>query len=160
MSTKEWGNITWKFFHTLAEQINESKFPEVRDELISIITGICQHLPCPDCTEHATNILKKAYTKNIRTKKHFVEFLRQLHNIVNIKLHKKTYTNEEIKIMYKQNNLGQIINQLINIYSRPNHSPRMMTHNLHKNLFLITLVVNLNSIKYAVGETPTPPTSA
>ena len=126
MSTKEWGNITWKFFHTLAEQINESKFPEVRDKLVNIVTTTCEHLPCPDCSEHATRILKKAYIKNIRTKKHFIEFLRQFHNIVNIKLSKKTYNNEEIKDMYNKNNLTQIIYQLISIYSKPTNNSKMM----------------------------------
>ena len=34
----------------------------------------------------------KAYLEKIQTKAHFVEFFRQLHNIVNIKLNKKTMT--------------------------------------------------------------------
>ena len=157
MSTQEWGNITWKLFHTLAEQVNESKFPEIKDKFINIIIDTCHHLPCPDCTEHATTIIKKAYIKNIKTKKHIIEFLRQLHNIVNIKLHKKTYTSEEIQNIYKQNDLGIIINQFINIYSRQNSSQRMITYNLHKKLFIKNLLQNLNDIKYAVGGDPHTP---
>jgi hypothetical protein len=157
MSTKSWGNITWKLFHTLAEQVHESKFPEVRDKLINIIISTCKNLPCPDCAEHATNTLKKSYPRNIKTKKHFIEFLRQLHNIVNIRLHKKTYTNEEIKNMYTNVNINQTINEFIKIYSKNNYSEKMLIHNFHKNMFLKEFTNKIISIRYAVGETPTPP---
>lgn len=151
MSNKEWGNITWKLFHSLATQINEEKFPEVSDKLINIIIKTCSNLPCPFCSDHASNhVLKKANIKNIKTKIHFIEFLRQLHNIVNIKLQKKTYTMEEIKNMYSNENLGQIINEFIRIYSIQYHNMRLMTNAMHRKLFLKDLIKDLNDIKYAI----------
>ena len=44
MSSKEWGNITWKLFHTLAEQINESKFQEVRKDTTEAALRIQQRI--------------------------------------------------------------------------------------------------------------------
>ena len=97
MPTDKWGNATWLLFHTLAAQIDESKFEKNKNLLIEIITTTCAHLPCPTCTKDASNIIKRGNLHNIKTKSDFVEFLRQFHNIVNIKLHKKSYSAEEIK---------------------------------------------------------------
>ena len=67
MSNKEWGTITWIFFHTLAEQINENKFDKVKPLMIKIVTDTCHHLPCPFCRKDATNIIKQAYINRIQT---------------------------------------------------------------------------------------------
>tara|TARA_B100001093_G_C26770247_1_gene989799 strand:+ start:547 stop:1002 length:456 start_codon:yes stop_codon:yes gene_type:complete len=149
MSSKEWGNITWKFFHTIAERVNESKFPEIKHIMIKIIVNTCNNLPCPECKEHASNIIKQSYTNNIKTKKHYIEFLRQLHNIVNIKLNKKIYSDEEIKNMYINENLSEILFKFKSIYSKNQIAERMITHNLRKKQFLISLLNDLNTIKYA-----------
>lgn len=150
MSSQEWGNITWKFFHTLADKIDESQFYIVKDRVIDIIVSTCGNLPCPDCSEHATKILKKSYIRNIRTKEHLIEFIRQLHNIINIKLSKKTYSSEEIKDMYINVNIYATVKELIHIYSKKTSAPKMMSHNLHKNIFMRTLTSKLNNIKHAI----------
>ena len=104
MSSKIWGTYTWIFFHTLAEKIKEEHFESNRKDFINIIIKTCNHLPCPDCSEHATSTLKKANLENIKTKKHFIEFLRQFHNIVNIKINKKEMSEESIINLYMDNN--------------------------------------------------------
>ena len=38
----KWGQPTWFFLHTLAEKVNENKFPEIRKELLEIIYNICE----------------------------------------------------------------------------------------------------------------------
>jgi len=158
MSNKEWGNITWKLFHTLAAQINEEKFPEVRAKLINIVIRTCKNLPCPFCADHASNhVLKRCYINNIKTKAHFIEFLRQLHNIVNIKLQKKTFTMNEINDMYTSVNLRSTIHEFIRLYSVQYHNMRLMVNNMHRRQFLKDLIQELNIIKYAVVETPSTP---
>ena len=149
MSSKQWGNITWKFFHTLAEKVNETIFPEVREIMIKIIVNTCSNLPCPQCKEHATNVIKQSYINNIKTKKHYIEFLRQFHNIVNIKLNKKTYSIEEIKDMYINENMYNILLEFKFFYSKTNMAERMIADNFNKKLFLVTLYNDLNTIKYA-----------
>ena len=41
MSKSEWGNITWKFFHTFAECIEDDIFPKIKNTAIDIIISIC-----------------------------------------------------------------------------------------------------------------------
>ena len=92
MSKKEWGNITWILFHSIAECIQEDNFQLVKQPIIELITIICSNLPCPDCSQHATSLLKQSLIQNISCKLHLKEFLRQFHNKVNIRLNKPIFT--------------------------------------------------------------------
>ena len=86
MSVTNWGNITWTLFHTLAEKIREKDFPIVKDLFIQFIKDTCKNLPCPICANHASETLKQARFNLIVTKADMIEFLRQFHNIVNIRV--------------------------------------------------------------------------
>ena len=150
MATREqWGNITWALFHILAEKINENKFFEVKNKLVKIIIGICGNLPCPDCSDDAVRILKQAYVRNIKTKNHFIEFMRQFHNIVNIKLHKRQVSILELQNLYKNSNINSIIQQFFTIYRIKSYNPKMIPHSLQSIRYLSQLNNELNEIKYA-----------
>ena len=53
-----WGPPIWTLFHTLAAKIHEDKFNEIGGQLIMFIRKISRYLPCPDCSQHATNFLQ------------------------------------------------------------------------------------------------------
>ena len=152
VAPNEWGNITWIFFHTLAEKVSNDKFLEVRDTLIEIIRGICSHLPCPDCSNHASLILRQAYIKNIQTKEHFIEFLRQFHNIVNIKLKKQQMNLDEVSLIYKQKNMTIVIQQFFSIYRKQSYNPKLLTNSFHLSQYLKILNSKLVSIKHAYNN--------
>lgn len=152
MSSKEWGNITWMFFHTLAHQIKENKFFEIKNKVINIIFNTCNHLPCPICSEDSKNILKKSFRNNIKTKQHFIEFLRQFHNIVNIKLEKKTFSQDEIKDIYNNKNIIKILDRLVYLYKKPIANNRMMGHSFQKQFYITGLLKDVNSILYALEK--------
>lgn len=124
MSQKEWGNITWFLFHSLAERIREEYFPVFKQRLLIFISTTCDHLPCPICAGHATETLRKANLGLIQTKGDFIEFLRQFHNIVNIRLKKRIFNKEEVLIKYKTGYLPLIIQQFFKIY---NHNYKNMS---------------------------------
>tara|TARA_Y100001980_G_C14513990_1_gene289359 strand:+ start:385 stop:840 length:456 start_codon:yes stop_codon:yes gene_type:complete len=147
MKLNEWGSITWIFLHTLAEKIKENEFEKIRIDVINIIILICNNLPCPDCAKHASEVLKVAYLSNIKSKKHLIEFLRQFHNIVNIKLKKNEFTREDIKDKYKNNNLLLLFNNMINVYKSIKTSERLMTYNMQRNKNLNKVISNINNIK-------------
>jgi hypothetical protein len=140
MTTKEWGNLTWKLFHTLAAQIQEQDFFRVKDQLIDVVITTCHHLPCPTCTKDAMSITKQAKIQDIQTKEDFIEFVRQLHNVVNIKLNKKIYSQDEIKNMYNTIHLDKLMTSFIIVYNKTYGNMKMMTHNYHKQQFITLLV--------------------
>ena len=142
-----WGNYTWKFFHTLAEKVDSEKFLNIKDDLINIVLETCNYLPCPDCSEHAVRVLKQAYLQKIESKDDFKQFLRQFHNIVNIKLEKECVSKEKLDNMYKDENLNLLLNKLVNSYLIIRTSDRMMSYNFQKKIYLRKLVNNLNRLK-------------
>ena len=136
MSTKTWGNITWLLWHTLAAQINETEFINNKNILIKLVIDTCHNLPCPTCTNDAKNIINKAYINRIQTKNDFIEFLRQLHNIVNIKLNKPTLSKELLNTKYHNVNLVLVIKSFIYIYRTQYGNIKMMIHNYRKEQFI------------------------
>jgi hypothetical protein len=100
--TKRWGTPTWYFFHSLAEHIDETFYFNNSQMIFNIIKSICSCLPCPDCTQHATQHLKTISINNIRTKAQFKQMLFDFHNKVNIRTGKPIFTDYD---MYKSSRL-------------------------------------------------------
>ena len=146
MPTNQWGNATWLLFHTLAAQIDEDKFNNNKIILIDIVVSTCSHLPCPICMNDAKNIINKANINNIQNKADFIEFLRQFHNIVNIKLGNKTYSEEEIVNMYDKKNLVNVINHFIQIYSRSSGNMKMIAQSFQRKNFIKSITPKLNKL--------------
>lgn len=117
MSQKDWGNITWYLFHTLAEKVNPERFSEIKPTILLFIKTTCQNLPCPICAAHAQKNLRDANMNLINTKADLIEFLRQFHNVVNIHTGKETVSKEFVISKYKKANLLPIINRFIQVYS-------------------------------------------
>ena len=137
-SREEWGNITWYLFHGLAEKIKEDKFMENKNLLIKILKSVCQNLPCPDCSEHATKMLNNLNYEGIKNKEDFKKFIFKFHNIINTKLNKKLFTEEEL-VKYKTINMSIIFNYFFKIYSIGNRSEKMMMFTAFKNVFISNL---------------------
>lgn len=146
MPTDTWGNATWLLFHTIAAQIQEDKFAENRDLLVDVIITTCSNLPCPTCTKDASSILKRANLHNIKNKNDFIEFLRQFHNIVNIKLHKKTYSLDEIENKYNRVNLHQTSEHFINVFSKSSGNMKMIIHTFQRQNFVKQLIPKLEQL--------------
>ena len=148
MPTEKWGNITWAFFHTLVQKVDENKFDKMLPIVLNIITDTCTHLPCPTCASDGSDILKQGYTKNIKTKAHLVEFIRQFHNIVNVKLGQKTYTRQEVQdLKYEDKNINILFNEMVRIFSTKYGLMKMMSYNMHKEQFLKRLKVNISKFQ-------------
>ena len=117
MSQKQWGNITWILFHTLAEKIKDDEFNNVKPIFINFIKDTCINLPCPICANHATENISKSRINYISKKSDMIEFLRQFHNIVNKKINKPIQEKEIVLQRYKMANLINIIRKFNVIYS-------------------------------------------
>ena len=115
--SKRWGEPTWYFFHTFIEKISPSFYNNNHKECIEIYEKICNNLPCPICSEHALKTLKSADYKLIKTKADMIEFLRQFHNIVNIRVNSPIKSKEFVIKNYKLLNLNIIIKNFYAIYS-------------------------------------------
>lgn len=128
--SKTWGTPTWIFFHTFAEHINPEFYIHNRDKIKSFILSICNNLPCPECTKHATQYNKFNLTNtNIENKEKLKQYFFNFHNSVNKRKHKPNFTNYN---QYKNYKLDAAYVNFKNAYLRNNVLSRSFCATLHR----------------------------
>lgn len=143
MSSKTiWGNAVWYLIHTLAYKIKDDKNIK---ELISYIIEICSNIPCPECRLHAMNILNTSNIKNINSKQELILFLMMFHNIINEKLGKPKFTEEENNNTYSRANTVNIIKNYFNVIQIKKYNSRVMIDTYRQRLFLKKFKIYINN---------------
>jgi hypothetical protein len=115
MSPNIWGPPIWMLFHSLAEKIKEEKFSEVGPQLFSMIKRVCSSLPCPECSQHATQFLSRVNFSLINTKIDFKNLLYIFHNVVNKRKYKPLFNVLHLS-KYSTTNLIVAFNNFVNVY--------------------------------------------
>lgn len=110
-----WGPPIWTFFHTLAEKINDDQFHEIKASVFSVIKRICKFLPCPECSQHASQFLGRININSIQNKIQFKQMLCFFHNTVNKRKNKSIFKFENTN-KYKNCNIGNAFNNFIRVY--------------------------------------------
>lgn len=135
-SKKIWGNACWYLFHTLAHKIKIEHTKEIPNILNYIIT-ICANLPCPDCSKHATETLRRLNIKAINNKKSLIDAMFQFHNIVNRRVGGKQFSREEHDKLYTRARFFPIYNHFWDVMLVNARGERAMLYNLaRKNALL------------------------
>ena len=147
LSIDIWGPNIWFFFHALAEKINEDKFIENKKNLIEIIKIICLNLPCPECSNDATQLINKTNFNIINTKEDFKKYIFNFHNHINKKVNNPQFLYENLDEKYCKINIFITFNNLINIFSLNSNNPKLMQSTMIRQKS-VTKILNLfNSIK-------------
>jgi hypothetical protein len=147
MSKKDWGNISWILMHSLAQKIGENKFLDSKQILIKIIFDICNNLPCPDCREHASKLLKTSNINKISNRKELISFLCEFHNIVNVKLKKPKKNIDEVEKLYSTAKINIIVITFFKIYKSISYNEKMLADSCRRKLFLKKLLEDLVKLK-------------
>jgi len=133
--TQTWGPITWTFFHTIIEKLNEDTMTTtVGKELFMYFKKICTLLPCPECSGHATNFLNKVNISNINKKEDLREIMFTFHNFVNKRKHKPIFKKEDL-VIYETKNLITCYNNFIIVF-QSNGYMKLMGDTMHRNILL------------------------
>jgi hypothetical protein len=152
-SINAWGPPTWTFFHTLAENIREEKFTEIKSTLFGIIKNICSFLPCPDCTLHAKHFLNKINIDKITNKQEFRSLLYLFHNIVNKKKNKPMYFFSHLQ-KYKSVNILSAFNHFVQVYNTHGNM-NLMADTFHRGMLVKNiasiLLKNIHSFHYPIA---------
>ena len=96
----EWGKHTWTFFHSLAENMDENKASQAIPLILKWIKALCDILPCPYCSDHASYFLHRAKLTDIKTRSDLIQFIFKFHNVVNKRV-KRKIVEESILENYK-----------------------------------------------------------
>lgn len=149
MQKKVWGNATWYLFHTLAEKLK----PEFKDELPMLfaqISGICYNLPCPDCQNHATQIIQRSNASQITaSQENLKNYLWSFHNSVNKRTGLVEFTKESLS-MYKKAITQNVVQNFINIMNENLRNDRAMLNTFNRQKFVKIFIeyISKNGNKY------------
>jgi hypothetical protein len=110
-----WGPAVWTLFHTLAEKVREDVYPIVLPNLFNIIVRICKFLPCPECSNDASNFLAKVKISDMKNKTQFKNQFYLFHNWVNAKKRKPLFNYNNLS-NYSRYNLINVVNNFVSRY--------------------------------------------
>lgn len=116
MSPSQWGPPIWTLFHTLAEKIHEDKYTSLAPQLFYFIRKISGYLPCPDCSQHASQFFSRVNFSALKTKDDFKNILFMLHNAVNRRKFKPVYQHSLLTNTYANKRIIDVYNQFISVY--------------------------------------------
>lgn len=140
VSKSVWGPCVWYLFHTLAYKAVPENFAEIKAELIQYIQRICANLPCPECTQHATEYMRQhsRVLSMITTKVQLHQFLVDFHNVVNARKQKPRFTYEQADEKYKLAKTGDVVQYFFKIYGERSNGGnlKLFVNGFQKQLLL------------------------
>ena len=136
MKKNEWGPCVWKVLHTLTIKIKDECFEGQRKRLVEMIQLICNNLPCPICSSHATTYLKKHRFSQIKTKEQLIQCIFEMHNDVNKRLKKKPFLFDSLILSYENMTFREVLNDYYIRLTTTNFGEKMMLYSFHRKLFL------------------------
>ena len=145
MSKSEWGNATWYLLHTLSHKLkkeHESHVPILYDQFVKI----CNNLPCPYCSEHASMYIKSNPAPSTIDKLNM--FFWGLHNWVNYKLHKPQFSSKEYMHKYHLARTHNIIQNFIIILSKNTRNDKAMLNSFNRNIIIADFIKYINNNIY------------
>jgi hypothetical protein len=137
MSPIIWGRPTWLFIHTLAEKLKDSSFPLIGQQLIGAIIQICNHLPCPECAQHAKQFWSKVKTGNIHNREDLKNILFVFHNMVNKRKQYSSFKYVDLQY-YKSKNVIETYNSFAKNFNT-NGNMNLINESFHRNRMLASL---------------------
>lgn len=126
-----WGKHIWLFLHGISQKVKPEYFSTIKGELIYYIKMICANLPCPDCSNHATQYLNKLDVNKIGTREDLVLYMYTFHNDVNIKKGYPLFKIEELDL-YKKSNLKNMYQNFTYYFKENYHIVKLMSENMNR----------------------------
>ena len=78
-----------------------------------MISLICANLPCPDCSQHATQTLRMMNRKVVNNRENLIQAMFQFHNMVNTRTGKKQFSRKEHDELYHKAQFYKIYGLLL-----------------------------------------------
>jgi FAD-linked sulfhydryl oxidase len=99
MKTSVWGPSAWRFLHAVTFAYPEHPTPEQRDAAMQLFLSLRHMIPCGDCCGHYCSEIQAAPPR-VESRDALSRWLVDLHNRVNVRLHKPQYAYEDAKAEY------------------------------------------------------------
>jgi len=129
-----WGPAVWRLFHTLSGRLSDATYNALSPQLFNQIVRICRFLPCPECSNDASNFLAKIKLSEIKNKEQFKNTFYLFHNWVNAKKRKPLFNYGNINI-YNQYRIIDVVNDFIAKYQTKGNM-KLLTESFQRQLII------------------------
>ena len=130
-----WGPQLWFFLHTLTLQYPDKPTWTQQGEMNDFLVSVEYILPCANCKIHYKNYLLDN-PPTLTNRGVFIIWMIDLHNMVNLRLNKQTYSYESVIQFYKD-----IYNKK-QIYM-PQEHPNIAINKYYKRGFIFLFIISL-----------------
>jgi hypothetical protein len=130
-----WGPPIWTFLHALAEKVNENRYIEIAPQLFFFIRKICRYLPCPDCSQHASQFFSRVNFASLKTKDDFKNILFMLHNAVNRRKFKPYFPHASLTEAYSNKKIVPVYNDFIRVFHTRGNM-RLLAESFQRNMIV------------------------
>lgn len=125
----KWGRPIWTFFHVSAHKMKPEYFNLIIKEYLNFIVLVCNTLPCPVCSSHASDYLRSINLNNIKTKDDLINLFFTFHNSVNLRKGVQVLSREEAP-SYENANTIIAIKMFVNAFEDKSRSVKLMADDL------------------------------
>lgn len=127
-----WGAPTWTLFHTIPEKLTNKTFVENKASIIQLITTICNNLPCPSCSQHATQYMMKVNFNAIHTVEDLKKMLYIFHNNVNERKRYAEYPYDNLTDKYSVLDFNQVVNQFMFHFQKKTYAVNLIAQQISR----------------------------
>lgn len=137
MKPSEWGPYVWYVIHTIFYNIpDDDYFITNKTVYLNFIKSLNSIIPCPICRSHLHTLLKKNDLKECNTKEDIINWAIAKHNLVNIRLNKKSFLRKDCDILYQNINISHFL-----------HGIDILTYNYQQTIPIKQYTTLFNSFK-------------
>tara|TARA_A100000164_G_C21857117_1_gene748158 strand:+ start:628 stop:1101 length:474 start_codon:yes stop_codon:yes gene_type:complete len=104
MNPEIWGPHAWFFLHTITFNYPDKPNEEDKNNIKNYIHSFSKVIPCYTCQKHFIEQLKKTPITDeiLQSREKLIDWMINVHNVVNKRNGKKVWTTEEVMEHYKQ----------------------------------------------------------
>lgn len=128
----KWGRPVWTFFHVTAQKIKPEYFNLVIKDYLQFILLICGTLPCPICSNHASEYMRAINLNNIRSRDDLIQLFFNFHNVVNQRKGYPVLQKEQIP-KYETANTIVAVKDFMRAYEDKSRSVKLMADDLARS---------------------------
>jgi hypothetical protein len=125
----KWGKPIWTFFHVTAQKMKSEYFTAIIKDYFNYIVLICSVLPCPVCSDHASQYMRSININNIKTKDDLINMFFTFHNVVNIRKGYPTLSKVNIPDYSEMNTVSSMKNFMV-AFEDKSRSMKLMADDL------------------------------
>lgn len=100
VSREELGRCTWTFLHTLAAQLPDKPTKQQKKDVKQLLDLLTRIYPCGECASHFQELLHR-HPPKLETNQEFSNWMCEIHNEVNVRLHKPKFDCRRVDARWK-----------------------------------------------------------